>query len=178
MFGKSSKAARELSQLFQDRSVEKEYSLIVRGHLKEAVEWDDPLIERLDRISDKKAQTSKPAQPATTNFRPLRLWEIPFANNRYPTSRYALVQAKPLTGRKHQIRRHCNHMSHPIIGDTTHGDTRHNHFFQEEFGIGRLLLAATEIRFQHPFTNAQIAVQASPGVEFDRAIQLLEELNM
>jgi len=50
---------------------------------------------------------------------------------------YALVELAPLTGRRHQLRRHMKHIAHPIIGDATHGKGRHNRLFQELFGYQR-----------------------------------------
>ena len=46
-----------------------------------------------------------------------------------------------------------SHIRHPIIGDSRHGEGRHNRFFRDQFGCDRLLLAATQIRFQHPHSK-------------------------
>ena len=82
---------------------------------------DHPLKEKLDKIADRKARRNKPAQVAVTEYHRLATVELPIAIDRYPCSRYSLVEAKPGTGRKHQIRRHMKHISHPIIGDAKHG---------------------------------------------------------
>jgi len=65
----------------------------------------------------------------------------------------------PRTGRFHQIRRHFNGINHPVIGDTSHGDSRQNGFFRERFGHKRLMLHAAELTFQHPFNQTQVAIQ-------------------
>ena len=57
-------------------------------------------------------------------------------------SRYALVAVEPLTGRRHQIRRHFKHIAHPLVGDTTHGKGAHNRAVAKFLGIDRLWLHA------------------------------------
>jgi tRNA pseudouridine65 synthase len=52
------------------------------------------------------------------------------------------------------------HLRHPVIGDANYGDGVHNRFFREELGISRLLLAATAIRFPHPFSGTEIEIHA------------------
>lgn len=49
--------------------------------------------------------------------------------------RASLVLARPETGRWHQIRRHLNGLSHPILGDSTHGDNRVNKEWREKRGM-------------------------------------------
>jgi tRNA pseudouridine65 synthase len=48
------------------------------------------------------------------------------------------VLAEPETGRWHQVRRHLRDVSHPILGDSTHGDTRVNRWWRETYGLRRL----------------------------------------
>ena len=60
------------------------------------------------------------------------------------------------TGRRHQLRRHLAHVSHPIIGDSTYGKGRHNRLFAELFGVQRLLLACVRLEFAHPVTGAPL----------------------
>lgn len=69
----------------------------------------------------------------------------------HPTARYSLLDLEPVTGRFHQIRRHLNHISHPLIGDGAHGDRHHNRFFAARFAISGLCLRAFDLRFTHPY---------------------------
>ncbi len=57
------------------------------------------------------------------------------------------------------------HIFHPIVGDTTHGDGKHNQLFREQFEISRLLLMATELEFQHPYTQQKLTINAAPEPE-------------
>ena len=164
LFAFDSDVTRALSDQFEGNAVEKTYLAVVRG-------WppEDGLIDHaLSRQHDDYGRTlpGAEAQPAQTRFRRLATIELPVAVDRYPTSRYALVELQPLTGRRHQLRRHMKHISHPVIGDATHGKGRHNRFFQGEFGCGRLLLACVGIVFRHPVTGEKVGVGAGPKDQF------------
>ena len=67
---------------------------------------------------------------------------------------------EPQTGRRHQLRRHLKHLCHPIIGDTTYGEGRHNRLFREQFACGRLLLHALELTLPHPASGEMLRVAA------------------
>ena len=113
------------------------------------------------------------AQAARTRFRRLAAVELPHAVDRYPTSRYALVELFPETGRRHQIRRHLKHIAHPIIGDATYGKGRHNRLFQDLFGSHRLLLACCEMRLTHPLSGEPLTLRAPLAEDFTAVIEQL-----
>jgi tRNA pseudouridine65 synthase len=171
LFALNSDMARRISEIFEQQSIEKTYLAVVRGYAPESGIIDHALKEKLDKIADKKARKDKPAQSAITHFQRLGTIELPYAVDRYPQSRYSLLQAKPKTGRKHQLRRHFKHIGHPIIGDAKHGKGVHNRFFQQQYHCHRLLLACTEMRFEHPLTAEKIHLKAPVDGTFK---QLLE----
>ena len=173
LFALNKECARELSNQFADRKVSKSYLAIVRGNTPTQNRWDEPLVEKHDPATDGRASNDKPAQSAVTEFTTHNSWTVPFSAGKYPHSRYSLVEAKPITGRKHQLRRHFNHMAHPIVGDTTYGDRRHNRLFREQFDSHRLLLVAKRMKFVHPVSGSDIEVEADNGIEFDDAISAL-----
>lgn len=173
VFALSSEVAKIMSTEFIEHRVQKKYLAVVRGIVKEEITVDHPLKEELDSISDKMAKKDKPAQSAITHFSPLAQTELNFSVDKYPTSRYSLVQAIPVTGRKHQIRRHLRHLNHPIIGDTTHGSSKHNKFFESEFKIKRLLLSCTQMTFTHPKTNVLIKITAPLPEDFQNLLTKL-----
>lgn len=173
LFALSPGAATVLGAAFASRRVEKRYLAVVRGILPEDRVVDHPLVEEPDRITDRLARSGKGAQEAVTSFRRLAAAELPFPSGRHPTSRYSLVEARPLTGRKHQIRRHCKHLYHPVIGDTTYGDGSHNRRFRSEFGCSRLLLHALALTVPHPATGECLTIIAPPEGAF---AMLLERL--
>jgi tRNA pseudouridine65 synthase len=97
---------------------------------------------------------------------------LPFAVARYATGRFSLLQLKPKTGRKHQLRRHMGHIRHPIIGDTSHGDGKQNRYAQAHMQIDRLALCATELVFEHPYLKQTIVLSTS----LDGSLRHIESL--
>lgn len=173
LFALDPDTARLLTEQFTANAVHKTYLAVVRGYAPDADRIDYPLREQLDRMTDARARDDKPAQPAVTEYRCLNRVELPCPVGRYPTARYSLLEVQPRTGRKHQIRRHMKHVFHPVIGDTTHGDGRHNRFFREHFGCQRLLLCATALCLQHPRLDRPLEVRTRPDNDFR---ELLHEL--
>ena len=168
LFALDPHSARLMSDRFAERETQKSYLAVVRGHTRETETIDYPLREELDKLSDANADQDKPAQTAVTEYRRLGTMELPHAVGRYATARYSLLRVSPLTGRKHQIRRHMKHIFHPIVGDTTHGDGKHNAFFREQLDCHRLLLAAHELSFRHPVSGESVCIRAEPDAGFRR----------
>lgn len=163
LFGKDPEAAKAFSLILQANEVTKTYQAIVRGWTEGEDTIDYALKERLDKTTDSKARTDKPPQQAVTHFLRLSKTELPHPVGRYQTARYSLLSIQPETGRKHQLRRHFKHIFHPIIGDRKYGDRDHNAFFRSHLGISRLLLAATDLGFVHPFSKQNVLITAKNG---------------
>jgi len=136
--------------LFESREVTKKYLAVVRGWTDEAGTIDYALRE----------EKHKEAQHAVTHYRRLATVELDIAVGRYPKARYSLVEVMPQTGRMHQIRKHFAHIFHPLVGDTTYGEGRHNRLFREHFGCERLLLHASELGFVHPYSGTPLSIRA------------------
>jgi tRNA pseudouridine65 synthase len=86
------------------------------------------------------------------------------------------LRARPQTGRFRQIRRHLKHSFHHLIGDSSHGDGRHNRAFRQ-MGIHRMLLHAQRLGFVHPRSGQRIDAVAPPDEEFARALALFPAYN-
>src|SRR5690606_13542416 len=110
-------------------------------------------------------------KPAVTRFERLATCELELPSAGFPTSRYALLRASPETGRFRQIRRHLKHASHHLIGDTSHGDGRHNRAFRM-MGVHRMLLHAERLSITHPHTGGRLVAEAPSTGEFARALNL------
>ncbi|MCA0900915.1 pseudouridine synthase [Microbulbifer agarilyticus] len=163
VFGKSGDAAAKLqAQLDSDTSV-KQYLAVCRGFCPEQGVINHPLPPVADfKHQRKRPKSELPRQEAITHFRRLDTVELPFAVDRYPSSRYSLVQVELVTGRRHQIRRHFKHLSHPLIGCPKYGKSTHNRFFAEQLHCARLLLHAYRLSIQHPISEKKLDLIASP----------------
>ena len=164
---------RRVATQFETQQVEKSYLAVVRGHPEESGTINHPLTRQFDDYEFRHGGASCEAQEAITYYRRLSTAELPIAVDRYLSSRYALLELAPQTGRKHQIRRHLKHIAHPIIGDATYGKGRHNRLFQELFGCHRLLLACQEIRLAHPISGAPLVLSAQLAPDFASVLDAL-----
>lgn len=141
LFALHPEAASILSQSLQKGEMKKTYVAVVRGFVPEEGQIDHP-IKRLD--------TDGNAQQSLTWYQRIAQAEFPFVTQaKFPTTRFSLLHASPITGRQHQIRRHFVHLKHPIVGDRTYGDRACNTAF-EKLGITGLLLKAYGLEFEHP----------------------------
>jgi len=175
LFARDPETARLVGQAMMAGEVSKTYLAMVRGWAPESGVIDHPLREEPE--DRRRKDEPQPVREALTHFRRLATTEIPVAIERYPTSRYSLVELQPKTGRKHQLRRHMKHISHPIIGDANHGRGRHNRYFAERFGEGRLMLAATHLRFIHPVTGEPVTLYSLPENSFTQVLSVFEKIS-
>lgn len=155
--------AAALGRQFMQRSVRKAYLGVVRGWPESEGVVDYPL----------DAPGKREARPARTQWRRLATVELPLAMGRYPQQRYALLWLEPETGRYQQIRRHLHHVSHPLIGDTTHGRGDHNRLFRVHFGVHRLLLHAWRVALAHPRSGEPLEIEAPLDADWRRLLQRL-----
>ena len=160
LFALKSEVARKITEQFTERSVTKNYLAVVRGHTQEHDTINYALKEEYDKITDKNVEKDKTAQSAVTAYTRLQTTELDYPTGRYQTSRYSLVSLQPKTGRKHQLRRHMKHISHHIIGDTTHGDGKHNQLFRDKFDCHRLLLHSNSLQLVHPHSGENLIINA------------------
>ena len=153
LFALSREAATCLSAQFEHALARKNYLAVVRGHCDEQGTIDHA-------VRDRDARDKKPAD-ALTRYVTTATIELPYAVDRYPTTRYSLLQIQPRTGRRHQIRLHMKHISHPIVGDTNYGKTPHNKFFASHYECYRLLLHAHSISIKEPHSDKTITITAA-----------------
>ncbi len=119
--------------------VAKAYLAIVRGHTRAAVDVDHPLDDDDVKGSERREAKSR---------------VIPVAAS--PIERVGLVAVVLWTGRRHQARRHCKHISHPIIGDATHGKGPINRDLAARRGLTRLCLHAWRLRVDDVVVEAPV----------------------
>ncbi|MEM1113036.1 MAG: pseudouridine synthase [Pseudomonadota bacterium] len=170
LFALQSDIARALAQQFEARQVDKRYLAVVRGYCPQVGEIEHALRDKADSRIDSAGQRCSAARDALTGYRCLATHQIPVAVDRYPQARYSLVDLRPSTGRRHQLRRHMKHIGHPIIGDAKHGKGVHNRFFAAQYGCDRLLLASYAITCKHPRSGQMLTLEAPLAGRFQRLI--------
>jgi tRNA pseudouridine65 synthase len=146
LFALDKEAAAAFANAWPD--ADKRYLAITRGHPAEHLVIDHAIPKA----------PGEPRVPAVTE-----IWR------RETFGRYALVEARPRTGRLHQIRRHCKHISCPLIGDVRYGKGEHNRIWRERFGLHRLALHATSLRVPHP-DGGELVVECALAEDLVAAI--------
>jgi tRNA pseudouridine65 synthase len=170
LFGLSSETAASLCAEFRASRTEKTYLALVRGFCDDSGVIDRPLKDRFDK-TDGPSRCDRPEREAITHYQTLHRFELPYPVGRYFTSRYSLVRIRPGTGRRHQIRRHLKHIAHPIIGDTEHGDHRHNRMFSAQLKVERMWLVATELKISYPASDQPLCIRAEPSGAMKRVLR-------
>lgn len=163
LFAFSSEIARDLNLALASGECRKTYFAVVRGWTEEQGVIEHALEAEQEGLEKKDALTA---------YERVAKVELPESVGRYATARYSLVKVTPKTGRMHQIRRHFDHVRHPLIGDTVYGDGKHNKFFRERFDCPALFLKAYSIDFTHPGTGAPLRITARWNDLWHRAFDL------
>jgi len=116
LVAKNDKTLEFLQKQFKERKVKKTYLALVTGNLKNKTGAIETLLgrsakdRRKQRVFLKEGPEAEGKREAVTKYRVLQSFK-----------NYDLIEAEPLTGRKHQIRAHLAHLGHPIAGDKLYG---------------------------------------------------------
>jgi tRNA pseudouridine65 synthase len=163
IFGLSSEMARKLQESMELGNAQKRYLAIVRGFFPDEINLNYALANEAGKI-----------QEAETYFRCLEKTELEIPFGKHITSRYSLIEAFPKTGRMHQIRRHLDHLRHPIIGDRPWGCNKQNKLFLEKWNLNNMMLHAISMTIPHPVYNTMLEINADLPSEFTRMLAELK----
>jgi tRNA pseudouridine65 synthase len=148
LFALDKDAARAFSEVWGE--ADKRYLAITRGHPPEHVVIDHAI----------------PKAPGEARIAAVtEIWR------RETFGRYALVEARPHTGRLHQIRRHLKHIACPLIGDVRYGKGEHNRLWREKVNLHRLALHSISLRVPHP-DGGELAVECPLADDFAAALEV------
>ena len=155
VFAKNADMHRHLNQQFANRTVQKTYLALAHGRLRH----NSGTIDKPLRIFGSGRVGVDPARgkPSVTEYAVTERMDA-----------YTLLEAMPLTGRRHQIRAHFFHLGHPLVGDPRYGDKR----LQKHFA--RLMLHAQGIEFAFP-DGTVINIEAPLPASFTTQLQALRE---
>jgi RluA family pseudouridine synthase len=157
LFAKSQGALRAYSELFEERNLEKIYLAVVHGvPTQRAWTCDFAIVPDLAmkgrmkvlwKSGDERTHSRgvPDARAAETHFRLLNA-----------SADRALIEARPVTGRTHQIRVHLAAANHPVLGDSVYGPDEG----AASKGRQRLALRACRLAYRDPFTKRPVRIEA------------------
>ncbi len=155
VFARDAETHRALNIQFETHEAQKTYHAILEGNPK----WEETVVKYPLRANvghkHRTVVDDKNGKPSETRFRVIkRLHEA------------ALVEAKPMTGRTHQIRVHAYALGHPLVEDILYGA-------HDQYGLSRPMLHAQTLSFIHPATNERVKFSAPHPADFDEALERL-----
>ena len=157
---KNDAAHLSLSDQIAKKTCRREYLALCEGVLKEDGGTVDTFIGRhpTDRVKMAVLPEGK-GRRAVTHYKVVK---------RYNKG-YTLVHFTLETGRTHQIRVHCKHLGHPIVGDLVYGIKK------QKFELNGQLLHAFRLTLSHPRTGERMTFEAPVPAYFQRVLDLLEK---
>jgi RluA family pseudouridine synthase len=156
VFARTAEAHRSLNIQFENRQADKVYHAILEGEPK----WKEktakhPLLADVGK-KHRTVVNDKSGKPSETRFRILKRYQY-----------WALVEAKPMTGRTHQVRVHAQVLGHPLLGDILYGAS-------ETDLIARAALHAYSLTITHPANGERLTFKAEHPGDILNALKLLD----
>ncbi len=151
LIAKKRKCLTTLQDEFRAKQqVQKTYWCLVKGQWPiQTARVDAPLLRHEESKSgERRVSVHKDGKASVTKFRLLKQFED-----------CAWVEAKPVTGRTHQIRVHCQYVGCPILGDDKYQDNECE-VIAKKIGLKRLFLHAAQISIPHPKTREEMTFGA------------------
>ena len=161
-------AHKVLTEAIATRSVKREYQAIVEGCLISGRDFDAP-IGRHPRQRTRQAVRAD-GRPALTSVRVSERFEV-----------HTLLRAQLHTGRTHQIRVHLSHAGFPLVGDRKYGargvlpKSPRPQLVQALQGIGRHMLHAAELGFDHPRSGADMTFSSPMPADIEGLLKALRD---
>ncbi len=155
-------ALRVLHELLRSNKMDKRYIALLAGCWEgRRADVDAPLLKNTLQGGERVVRVDSNGKSALTRFRVLERF-----------SNATLVEAKPVTGRTHQIRVHAAHLGHPILGDEKYGEAKANKLFRG-LGLKRLFLHAESLRFRWPDEKQDQCIKAPLEPSLERLLKQL-----
>ncbi len=152
---------KDLHRQLRDGEMEKVYLALVWGNWPQRRRYVEAPLQKSHLLSGERVARVHPeGKAARTGFRVLR---------RYPDC--TLVEARPLTGRTHQIRVHARHAGHPLLGDEKYAPREQLRWARRR-GLRRLFLHARSLRFRNSLGRLQ-TVECEPPPELAGFLEVL-----
>jgi len=163
LIAKKSSVLKELHELLRTGDIQKCYLALVQGYWpKHLHEVDAPLKKNILQSGERMVFVQNDGKQSLTEFNVVQRF-----------SEVTLIQAKPKTGRTHQIRVHAQHAEHPVVGDEKYGEKKFNKHMRK-LGCKRLFLHASQLIFTLPTSGKDISVKAELPEDLQK---FLDKLN-
>ena len=163
MIAKKRSMLRYLHQLLRDGGIDKRYLALVAGR------WPNqrkvvsaPLLKNTLQSGERMVNVSEEGKKSLTHFTVI---------DRF--SQATLIEAKPITGRTHQIRVHALYVGHPLVGDEKYGRSEVNREFRG-LGLKRLFLHAANLTVPMPEGQSPLKISAPLSSEL---LSLINQIN-
>jgi RluA family pseudouridine synthase len=162
LLGKSKRANAPLTNIFREHQIEKTYNALSLTKNKANIETKFDVKDHLAPVRGQGKKLMRMVKVksggwlAETHFKVLELFES-----------FALIEAKPITGRTHQIRVHLAGLKLPIAGDFLYGGKCPE--------VPRLLLHAAELKLKHPISGSELNFKAELPKDFQSVLTRLSE---
>jgi len=160
---KSRKAASAACGLFERRQARKQYLALVFGHVRTGAHaWIDAPIGavRGDAFLQQPLPTADGGKPAQTALRVLRHGRLAL-HGPHEGRDASLLLLEPRTGRRHQLRVHCQLIGHPIVGDLSYAGDGESY---------RLFLHAHRLRLEPMPVDGGMLDATAACADFDDAL--------
>ncbi|MFB9885563.1 23S rRNA pseudouridine(955/2504/2580) synthase RluC [Balneatrix alpica] len=164
LIAKKRSALRAMHEMLRNGGIDKVYQALVIGRWPSRHQHvNAPLKKNELQSGERVVRVSPEGKPSLTEFRVLERF-----------AHFTLVEAKPITGRTHQIRVHSQYAGHPIVGDDKYGTDEGNRQ-GKEVGISRLFLHAARLNFRHPLTGKPLSLVAPLDEVLQQGVLRLRE---
>lgn len=152
VFALNSEGAKLLQESLNQEATLKEYLALVRGRALSSETISLPL------SNDRGIK-----QSALTSYEMIKVFDD-----------YSFIKVQIKTGRRHQIRRHLEHIKHHVIGDTKYGKGRINAHFREQHNLKRIFLHASKLKFFHKEADKEYLFESPLPEDLQRVMNRLD----
>lgn len=164
VIAKKRSALRHLHEQLRDKKMDKTYHALVHGH------WPEKRTKVKSGLQKNQLQSGERMVFADENGKP--------SETRFSVIKHylqaSLLEAKPITGRTHQIRVHCQFAGHAIANDSKYGDESFSKYIKT-LGCKRLFLHAKSIEFIHPLSEKLVVFEAPYDKHLSHLIDTLDK---
>ncbi len=157
-----------LHEQLRDGKMQKVYLALLAGNLKGGSHKVTAPLDKNNLASGERiVRVSREGKPAETHFKVLERF-----------GDCTLVEARPLTGRTHQIRVHAQFLGHPILGDEKYTSNENNKNAKEKWGLNRLFLHAQDLTLTMPNQQQPLKLHCPLAPELQLVLEKLRNASL